>query len=152
MEESRNLFDRYQARLNPVDKLYGRIFQMLKAGQSRQSNIVKEASGTISVRIGEFSEVLRTLSDSSKELPEAIGARMHEMTEALGRYQAQLAATGKELPEVISNRIKRGKRGAQPLPATDIQYRSGDKRDGLVPHQRGSRSLDDAIRPPRKPV
>ena len=78
---------------------------MLKAGQSRQSNIVKEASGTISVRIGEFSEVLRTLSDSSKELPEAIGARMHEMTEALGRYQAQLAATGKELPEVISNRI-----------------------------------------------
>ena len=105
MEESRNLFDRYQARLNPVDKLYGRIFQMLKAGQSRQSNIVKEASGTISVRIGEFSEVLRTLSDSSKELPEAIGARMHEMTEALGRYQAQLAATGKELPEVISNRI-----------------------------------------------
>jgi hypothetical protein len=59
----------------------------------------------VSARINEFSEVLRTLSDSSKELPEAVGTRMHEMSEVLGRYRLQLSTTGKELPDSISTRI-----------------------------------------------
>ena len=105
MEESRQLFDRYYARLNPVDKLYARIFKLLKNPRFGSSTPGKELSGTISARINEFSEALQTLSDSSKELPEAIGARMHEMTEALERYRLQLSAAGKELPESISTSI-----------------------------------------------
>ena len=102
MEESRQLFDRYHAKLNPVDKLYERIFRLVK---SQSSTSGKELSGTISARISEFNEVLRTLSDSSKELPEALGSRIHEMTEALVRYRIQLSDTGKEVPEAISARI-----------------------------------------------
>ena len=105
MQESRQLFDKFNARLNPVDNLYGRIFRLLQTSQFRQSTAGKEPSGAVSARISEFSEVLRTLSDSSKELPETIATRMHEMTEALGRYRLQLSATGKELPEVIAARI-----------------------------------------------
>ena len=102
MEESRQLFDRYHAKLNPVDKLYERMFRLVK---SQSSTSGKELSGTISARISEFNEVLRTLSDSSKELPEALGSRIHEMTEALVRYRIQLSDTGKEVPEAISARI-----------------------------------------------
>ena len=105
MEESRQLFDRYHAKLNPVDALYERIFRLLRSPRFRLSVAGKELSGTISARITEFNEALSTLSDSSKELPDALSARMHEMAEALGRYRLQLASTGKELPEAISGRI-----------------------------------------------
>ena len=102
MEESRQLFDKFHSQLNPVDKLYERIFRLLRS-QNLASG--RELSGTISARISEFNEVLRTLSDSSKELPEAIGSRIHEMTEALARYRSQLSDTGKEVPDAISARI-----------------------------------------------
>ena len=105
MEESRQLFDRYHAKLNPIDKLYERIFRLLRSSPRHSPNPGREVSGTVSARINEFSEVLITLSDSSKELPEAIATRMHELTEALGRYRLQLSTTGKELPEVMSARI-----------------------------------------------
>ena len=62
-------------------------------------------SGIVSLRIGEFSEALRTLSDSSKELPEAISSRMNEVSETLAKYRIQLSETGRDLPDVISQRI-----------------------------------------------
>ena len=105
MQESRDLFDRYHAKLNPVDILYSRIFRLLNSPQFSLSHTGKELHGAISARINEFSEALRTLGDSSRELPEAISARMSEMTLALGRYRLQLSSTGKELPEAISARI-----------------------------------------------
>ena len=105
MEESRQLFDRYHDRLNPVDTLYERIFRLLQSPRFRLSAAGRELSGTVSARINEFSEVLRTLSDSSKELPDAISARMHEISEGLGRYKQQLATSGNTLPDVISGRI-----------------------------------------------
>jgi len=105
MEESRQLFNRYEAKLNPVDKLYERIFRLLQSPRFRLEVAGRELSGNISARINEFSEVLGTLSDSSKDLPEPVTARMHEVTEALRKYRLQLSATGKELPDAISTRI-----------------------------------------------
>ena len=105
MEESRQLYNRYQSRLNLVDTLYERIFRLLQSPRFRLEVAGRELSGTISARINEFSEVLRTLSDSSKELPDAISVRMNEVSEALGRYRLQLSSTGKELPETISAHI-----------------------------------------------
>ena len=102
LEESRRVFNTYHAKLNPVDRLYERLFRL--ANSPRFSG-GKELGGNLSVRINEFSEALRTLSDSSKELPEAISARIHEMTEAIGKYSVQLTATGKEVPEVIRARM-----------------------------------------------
>ena len=105
MAESRQLFDTYHAKLNPVDKLYERMFRLFQSPRFRLGVAGKELSGTISARINEFNEVLRTLSDSSKELPEAISTRMNEVSEALSRYRVQLTSTGKDLPEAISTRI-----------------------------------------------
>ena len=105
MRASAELFNRYHAKLNPVDSLYSRIFRLLRTSNAKLVATGKEPSGALSARINEFSELLRTLPDSSKELPEAISARMHEMSEALGRYRLQLATTGKELPEVMSAQI-----------------------------------------------
>ena len=105
MEESRQIFDRYHAKLNPVDKLYERMTRLLQSPRGRISMAGRELSGNISARINEFTEALGTLSDTSKELPEAISGRLHEMSEALGRYRLQLTATGKELPDTISVRI-----------------------------------------------
>ena len=105
MQESRDLFDRYHAQLNPVDVLYERMFKILENQKSKSGSGAKDLSGNVSARISEFSEVLKTLSDSSKELPEAVSVRMHEMTEALARYRDQLVSTGKELPEAISTHI-----------------------------------------------
>jgi hypothetical protein len=105
MAESRKLFDTYYAKLNPVDKLYERMFRLMRSPRPGVTTTGRELSGTISARINEFSEALRTLSDSSKEIPDAVATRMHEMSEALGKYRLQLASTGKEVPEVISTRI-----------------------------------------------
>ena len=105
MAESRELFDQFQSRLTPVDKLYERIFQLMRSPRFMLGGTGRELNGTILARINEFNEVLKTLSDSSREIPEAISTRMHEMSEALGRYRVQLAGTGKELPEAISARI-----------------------------------------------
>ena len=105
MRESRELFDLYHSKLNPVDNLYKRIFRLVENDRRRANSVGKELHGTISARINEFSEALRTLSDSSKELPEAVGARLNEVSETLAKYRLQLSATGKDLPEVISARI-----------------------------------------------
>ena len=106
MAESRKLFDAYHAKLNPVDLLYERMFRLLKNPRFNPAISGKDFSGVISARINEFSEVLRTLSDSSKELPEAVSVRMNEMAEALARYRLQLSNTGKELPDAISAHIR----------------------------------------------
>ncbi len=105
MRESQELFDTYHSQLSPVDNLYARIFRLVENNRARRASAGRELHGTISARINEFSEALRTLSDSSKEVPDAVSARLHEVSETLARYRVQLAATGRELPEVIAARI-----------------------------------------------
>ena len=105
MRESRELFDTYHSQLSPVDNLYERIFRLVENNRARRGAAGRELHGTISARINEFSEALRTLSDSSKEVPEAVSARLHEVSETLAGYRVQLAATGRELPDVIAARI-----------------------------------------------
>jgi hypothetical protein len=105
LRESADLFERYHSRLNPVDTLYARMFRMLRAAHSRPALAGRDSNGAISARISEFCEVLSTISDSSRELPEAISLHLHEVSENLKRYRLQLSSTGKELPDVISTRI-----------------------------------------------
>ncbi len=106
MQESRALFDRYHSQLNPVDTLYERIFKILQTRRFRTGSMGKDLTSSVSARISEFSETLRTLTDSSKEHPEALSARMREVADTLVRYRSQLASTGRELPEAISTHIR----------------------------------------------
>lgn len=105
MSESRELFERYQAKLNPVDILYGRILRLLRTQTSKLSGTGKEFTGAISARINEFTEILKTMSESPKELPESISTRLGDIKEVLSKYGNNLTANGRELPEILSTRI-----------------------------------------------
>ena len=146
MEESRQIFNRYHDKLNPVDKLYERIFQLLGSSRFQLSATGRELSGTISARINEFSEALRTLSDSSKELPDTISTRMNEVSEALARYRLQLSSTGKELPEAIAAHINEASEALRKYRLQDIRNEQGNKRVGLCAHKRGERGPDEPVR------
>ena len=76
MEESRRLFNRYHAKLNPVDNLYGRLFRLIERYRMRLSVTGKELSDTISFRGKE-------LVATGKELTGSISSRVNEVSEAL---------------------------------------------------------------------
>ena len=59
MEQSRDLFDRYTAKLSPVDDLYGRIFRILRNYRLRLASTSKDLGDTITIRITEATESLR---------------------------------------------------------------------------------------------
>ena len=85
MEESRRLFERFHSQLNPVDNLYGRLFNLIEryrkkladTGKGLSENISnrsrelttssRELTDSISIRANEIGDVLRTQMDSSKE-------------------------------------------------------------------------------------
>ena len=58
MQESRDLFDRYMARLRPVDTLYERIFKLFKMHGHRLSTMAHEAGGKVSTTIGDVKGTL----------------------------------------------------------------------------------------------
>ena len=76
MEESRRLFNRYYARLNPVDNLYARLFRLIERYRMKLASTSKELSENLSYR-------RRELTATSKELTESISTRVTEIGEAL---------------------------------------------------------------------
>ena len=63
MQESRDLFDRYSAKLTPIDNLYGRIFRILRSYRLRWAASSRDLGDTITARLGEATETLRGWSD-----------------------------------------------------------------------------------------
>lgn len=109
MQESRELFDRYNARLNPIDDLYGRIFRILRSYRLRLAATSRELGDTITARIGEATETLRSVSDpvsvASKEFGENINQRLGELIETLRSVSQPLANTRRDLVDSIGTRI-----------------------------------------------
>jgi radical SAM superfamily enzyme YgiQ (UPF0313 family) len=101
LQESQALFQRYYAKLNPVDRFYGRIFSMMQnykgfAGQ-------REFSPSISARISELKEALNRLSESTrKEIGDAIAIRVNDVGGALSSLSDQAMA---ELQQTISEQV-----------------------------------------------
>jgi radical SAM superfamily enzyme YgiQ (UPF0313 family) len=101
LQESQALFQRYYAKLNPVDRFYGRIFSMMQnykgfAGQ-------REFSPSISARISELKEALNRLSESTrKEIGDAIAMRVNDVGGALSSLSDQAMA---ELQQTISEQV-----------------------------------------------
>ena len=58
MQESRDLFDKYSAKLTPVDDLYRRIFRILRTYRLRLAASSKDLGDTITARISEAIENL----------------------------------------------------------------------------------------------
>jgi hypothetical protein len=109
MQESRELFDRYSAKLTSIDNLYGRIFRILRSYRLRWAATSRDLSDSINARIGDATELLRNWSDpvsvAGKEFGENLSQRIDELTETLRAVSQPLANTRRELAENVSTRI-----------------------------------------------
>ena len=109
MEESRELFDKYTAKLKPVDDLYGRIFRVLRSYRLRLATTSKELGDTISTRIADATETLKNWSDpvsmTGKEFSENISQRVNELVETLRTTSQPLANARREVAEGVGVRI-----------------------------------------------
>jgi radical SAM superfamily enzyme YgiQ (UPF0313 family) len=76
MEESRRLFNRYHAKLNPVDNLYARLFHLKERYRIRLAAKGEELSEALSYKRRELAAV-------KKELAESISTRVSGIGEAL---------------------------------------------------------------------
>ena len=109
MQESRDLFDRYSAKLNPVDDLYRRIFRILRTYKLRLAAHSKDFSDTLASRLGEANEALRNWSDTANlagvEFGENISQRVVELVDQIRAVSQPLANTRKEAVEAIGSRM-----------------------------------------------
>lgn len=109
MQESRDLFDRYSAMLTSIDKLYGRIFRMLRSYRLRVAATGKDLGDSVNARIGEASETLKSWSDSvsvtGKEIGENFSQQIDELAETLRSVSQPLANSRREFADGISTRV-----------------------------------------------
>ena len=109
MQESRELFDRYSAKLTSIDNLYGRVFRMLHSYRLRLAATSRDLGDSITARIGEATEILRSWSDpvsiAGHEFGENISQRIDELTETLRSVSQPLANTRRDLVDNINIRI-----------------------------------------------
>ena len=109
MQESRDLFDQYSAKLNPVDDLYRRIFRILRTYKLRLAATSRDLSDTLAARLGEATEALRNWSDTANlaglEFGENITQRVNELVDQIRAVSQPLANARKEAAEAIGNRI-----------------------------------------------
>jgi len=109
MQESRDLFDRYSDRLTPVDDLYRRIFRILRSYRLRLAASSKDLGDSITSRIGEAVDSLRTWSDpvssAGKELGDNISQGVGELAEKLKSVSQPLANARREVVESVGTQI-----------------------------------------------
>ncbi|MCH2527642.1 MAG: B12-binding domain-containing radical SAM protein [Dehalococcoidia bacterium] len=109
MDESREIFDKYTARLTSIDTLYGRIFRILRSYRMRLAASGKDLGDTISSRIAEATETLKLWSDPmstvGKELGYSVSSRIADLTETLRSVSQPLANSPKELSDTIGIQV-----------------------------------------------
>ncbi len=109
MQESRELFDRYSAKLTSVDNLYGRIFRILRSYRLRLAATGRDLGDSINSRLSEASDALRNWSDpvslASKEFGQNISQQVEELAETLKAVSQPLANTRRDLAENINSKV-----------------------------------------------
>jgi radical SAM superfamily enzyme YgiQ (UPF0313 family) len=109
MQESRDLFDRYSARLTPVDDLYRRIFRILRTYRLRLAASSKDLGDSITSRLGEAIESLRGWSDplsaAGKELGDNVSQGVGELVEKLKAVSQPLANARREVVENVGKQV-----------------------------------------------
>ena len=109
MQESRELFDRYSAKLTSVDDLYGRIFRILRSYRLRLAATGRDLGDSIAAHLSEASESLRSWSDpvsiAGKEFGQNISQRVDELAETLRLVSQPLANTRRDLAENINGKV-----------------------------------------------
>jgi radical SAM superfamily enzyme YgiQ (UPF0313 family) len=109
MEESRELFDKYTAKLKPVDDLYGRIFRVLRSYRLRLAATSGDLGDTSSTPIADATEILKNWSDplsmTGRECGENISQRVGELVETLRAISQPLANSRRDVAEGVGTRI-----------------------------------------------
>ena len=109
MQESRDLFDRYSDKLTPVDDLYRRIFRILRTYRLRLAASSKDLGDTITARISEAIESLRSWSDpvsvASKEMGDNVSLAVGELAEKLKSVSQPLANARRDVVENVGNQV-----------------------------------------------
>ena len=109
MQESRDLFDRYSAKLNPVDDVYRRIFRILRTYKLRLASSSRDLGGTLASRLTEANDGLRAWSDpvtmAGREFGENISQRVTDLIEQIRAVSQPLANARKEAAESIGSRM-----------------------------------------------
>ena len=109
MEASRELFDRYSARLTPIDDLYQRIFRILRTYRLRLAATSRDLGDSISSRITEAIESLRGWSDPvslpGSEFSDNIAVRVGELADRLRSVSQPLANARREVVDNIGQSV-----------------------------------------------
>ena len=109
MQESRELFDRYSAKLTSVDDLYGRIFRILRAYKLRLAAAGRDLGDSVGFRFTEAADTLRSWSDpvaiAGKEFGHNISQRVEELADTLKTVSQPLANARRELAENINCKV-----------------------------------------------
>ena len=109
MQESRDLFDRYSAKLNPVDDVYRRVFRILRTYKLRLAATSRDLSETLASRLSEATEALKNWSDSASltgfEFGENITERVNELADQIRSVSQPLANARKEAADAIGNKV-----------------------------------------------
>jgi radical SAM superfamily enzyme YgiQ (UPF0313 family) len=109
MAESRELFDRYSAKLAPVDDLYRRIFRILRTYRLRLATTSRDVGDSISARLTDATENLRSWSDpvsmAGSEFGDSLSQRVGELADKLRSVSQPLANARREVVDNIGAKI-----------------------------------------------
>ena len=109
MQESRDLFDQYTAKLNPVDDLYRRIFRILRTYKLRLAASSRDMSETLATKLNDATGSLRNWSDTASltgmELSDNIAEQMADLIAQIRSVSQPLANARKEAADVIGTRV-----------------------------------------------
>jgi radical SAM superfamily enzyme YgiQ (UPF0313 family) len=102
MEESRRLFNRYHAKLNPVDNLYSRLFRLVERYRIKLTNTGQEISESLAYK-------KRDLAAVKKEIAETISSRVNNLGNTLkGRLDTSAKLLSKNSLRVLPPRPEAG--------------------------------------------
>ena len=109
MQESRDLFDRYSAKLNSVDDVYRRVFRILRTYKLRLAVTSRDLSDTLASKLSEATEALKNWSDAASltglEFGENITERVSELADQIRAVSQPLANARKEAADAIGSQV-----------------------------------------------
>jgi uncharacterized membrane protein YccC len=109
MQASRDLFDQYSAKLNPVDDVYRRVFRILRTYKLRLAATSRDLSDTLATKLSDATEALRNWSDSASltrlEFGENITERVNLLVDQIRAVSQPLANARKDATDAIGSRV-----------------------------------------------
>ena len=109
MQESRDLFDQYSAKLNSVDDVYRRVFRILRTYKLRLAATSRDLSDILATKLSDATEALRNWSDAasltSLEFGENITERVNLLVDQIRAVSQPLANARKDAADAIGSRV-----------------------------------------------